>query len=515
MKRKRNNGIAGRAFPVLLAAGILALVLDCTGYGGSGSQMADAGMNSYGSNPYGGGEFGATQGGVQDMGLARELVANGRVPPPEAFTVEGMFSEHDLPLSGPACERLLCLRAAMGVAPDLDGEISGWLQVGLSSTIDPATYTRPSLTVVATVDVSGSMGWGYSTGDRQYPTPGAITRSLLLDIAGQLDARDRIAIVTYGSSVHTPLDFTSGAAHDTVDAAIEALGTAGSTNMEAGLQRAYYLARSAETVTDQVRVLLFTDVQPNVGATTGTEFERLAADGAGDGIGLTVFGVGLGLGQAVMNHMVHLRDGNAFSLFDFDDVDELMEDDWPWLVSPIAYDLSVAFNPAFAFQVADAYGFPGEQEDDTAEFDVATVFLSRRKGALLLRLVPKELQPISGLSAAGRLAYTTLTGESVNQDLQVLYPAGAPDERGMLFEQPSVGKVVALAVLVSGMKAAAEVYAGDRGEAVGIMQAVTDRIRLDATALDDPALQPEVELAEDLLDLMEQDAPQGDLYGLP
>ena len=108
------------------------------------------------------GDFGATQGGVQDMKSARELIDNGRVPPAESFLVEGMFSEHDLPLSGGTCERLLCLRGAVGVAPTLDGETSGWMQVGLSSTIDPDAYQRPPLTLIATVDVSGSMGWHYT-----------------------------------------------------------------------------------------------------------------------------------------------------------------------------------------------------------------------------------------------------------------------------------------------------------------------------------------------------------------
>ena len=46
------------------------------------------------------GDLGATQGGVQDLGSARELIDNGRVPPPESFVVEGMYSEHDLGLPG-------------------------------------------------------------------------------------------------------------------------------------------------------------------------------------------------------------------------------------------------------------------------------------------------------------------------------------------------------------------------------------------------------------------------------
>lgn len=54
------------------------------------------------------------------MRLARDLIADGRVPPPEAFVVEGMFSEYDLPLPGETCARTLCLQAAIGVAPDID-----------------------------------------------------------------------------------------------------------------------------------------------------------------------------------------------------------------------------------------------------------------------------------------------------------------------------------------------------------------------------------------------------------
>lgn len=77
----------------------------CSSYdlaGGPGASLPSPGAP--------GGDFGATPGGVQNMGLARELVANAQVPPPEAFVVEGMFSEHDLPVAGPPCAQLLCLR---------------------------------------------------------------------------------------------------------------------------------------------------------------------------------------------------------------------------------------------------------------------------------------------------------------------------------------------------------------------------------------------------------------------
>lgn len=447
------------------------------------------------------------------MGLARELIAAGRVPPPEAFVVEGMFSEHDLGLAGEPCSRTLCLRTAIGVAPTLDGAPSGWLQVGLSSAIDPDNYERPSVTLIATVDVSGSMGWGYVTPEGVDPTPGEVARNLLSALAAELGAQDQIGIVTYGTTVATALDLTSGSEQFVIQAVIDSLGTDGSTNMEGGMRRAYDLARQADARTDEVRVMVFTDVQPNVGATSATEFEQLARDGAADGIGLTMMAVGLGLGQEVLNGMSQVRGANAFSLFDNQDVTELMADDWPWLVSPIAYDLSVELTPGAGFAVADAYGFPSSADEETPSLEVSSVFLSRRKGALLVRLAPQGGDDLSGLSVAGWLTYVTPDGKGVAEDLEAAYHGEPLDEGGRYFEQASVGQTVALALLVEAMHDAAKLYSTDHDAAVTVMSAALERFQSDAEALNDAALDPEIELAADLLRLMQEGAEQGDLYG--
>jgi Ca-activated chloride channel family protein len=458
------------------------------------------------------GDFGATQGGVQDMGLARELIASGYVPPPEAFVVEGMFSEHDLGLEGEACDTLLCLRAAGGAAPDGDGNAAGFVQVGMSSTIDPYNYTRDSLTLVAVVDVSGSMGWDYTEVSEEYVSPGAISRALLHAIVDELGSQDRIAIVTYGSRVRTALDFTDPT-EEKVDREIDDLEEGGSTDMEGGLERAYELARDADFGTDQVRLALFTDVQPNVGATSASDFESMAEEGAEDGIGLTVFAVGVGMGQEVLNGMSHLRGGNAFSLFDLEDVDELMADSWPWMFSPIAYDLSVLVEPPAGFSLARGYGFPaGTDAAPTSELEVATVFLSRRRGAMLLQLTPDD-GDVGPFVVSGTIAYTTPNGAARSADVRASFD-GVLDDRGQGWEQHSVGRTAALALLVDGMKTAATEYATDQATAVASMTAVHDRFAADATALADDDLPVEVQLAADLLALMTAGAPQeSSLYG--
>ena len=478
----------------LLGLASILVACGCSAMGGSDMSSAPA-MGAPG------GEFGATQGGVQDMTFARKLVEEGRIPPADAFIVEAMFSEHDLPIEGAPCAKTLCLRAAMGVAPNNAGNPAAWTQIGMSSTIDPATYQAPSMAIVATVDVSGSMGWGYGEGQT---TPASITHALLRAIAGQLREGDRFSLVSYGSSSWVNLGWTHGT-DPAIAASIDSLGEAGSTNMEAGMKLAYSKAAEALGTAQQTRVLLFTDVQPNVGATTATEFQQLAGDGASKGVGLTVFGVGLGMGAEVMKAMSELRGGNAFSVMNPADVPSFMEDNWPWLASPVAYGLKLQASAAPGLTLAGAYGFPGEQ---STSLEVATVFLSKRRGGMLLELAPSG--PLETGSVEVSLQYSDSTGENHQETLTASYDGQALDEQGRYLPQQGLRRAVPLAKLVTAMHDAATVYRTQPDTAISVLQTALQRFELEAAG--DAELEKEAQFWNKLLGLMKSGAPQGDLY---
>lgn len=471
-------------------------------------------MTACGNLSLSSGGFGATQGGIQDLGLAREYVESGNVPPAEAFVVEGLFSEHDLPLSGAGCETILCVRTALGIAPAADGTEAAWLQVGLSSRIDPATWVRPTQTLIFTVDVSGSMGWDYSD-DPESVTPGALSRLLMTQIVEQLGPEDRVAVVTYGTTSRVRLDPTA-ATDAKVQRQIDALSSGGSTNLEAGLRKALSVARKA-TGQGAVRILLFSDVRPNVGVTAASGFEALVKEGADEGIGTTLFGLGLGLGAETFEAMSHLRGGNAFSLFEAEDVPALMEESWPWMLTPIAYDLKLELAVSEGSFVTRAYGFPAPGEDLPAEpkMTAASVFLSRKRGAMLVQIQPGADVDLAGTTLSGGLSYATPEGQTIEQTLEARVTGEEPlTEAGRYFEQASVGKTVALALLCEAMKAAAASYLEDPAGAVATLAAGLERYQGEiAPYSDDTSLALEVEFAASLLSLMEEGAPQVDLYG--
>lgn len=504
------TGVHGLVRMALLAGAALAVGGGCSDALDGGGALSGGDVGGMGGFPGTTGDFGATQGGVQDLAAARALVEEGQVPPPEALVVEAMYSEHDLPVTGAPCARTLCIRGAAAIAETLDGAPSAWLQLGLSSTVDPQTFERPSLALVMTVDVSGSMGWG---GAGQ--TPGALSRQLLRAVGDRLGPDDTVAIVTYGTDVTTFLAPVPGDDTGYVDA-VEALYANGSTNMEAGMRRAYDVARGLRGAADEVRLMLFTDVRPNVGATGGSEFQALAEAGAEDGVGLTVFALGLGLDSELLAAFSHLRGGNAFSLVagpDGDEVQALMEDSWPWMVSPLAYDLAVSVQASAGFGPPEGFGFPVDAAGE-AELEVATVFLSKRRGALMLRFPIAEGTEPTDLRVAGGLTYAPADGgEPVSEALDVSLRGERLDPLGRHFAQRGVQKAVALTVLVTGMREAAEAYATDRDAAVETMTATRDRFEADVRPIGDEALDAELAFAEAMLTLMKDGAPQGALYG--
>jgi Ca-activated chloride channel homolog len=454
------------------------------------------------------GEFGATPGGIKDLRLARDLVTKKRVPPADAVLVEAMFAEHDLPLTGSPCDTLLCLRAAAGIAPDLEGKALGLVQIGLSSSIDVNTWVRPATTFVMTVDVSGSMGWSNASVDR--PSAGLLARKALHGLVDTLRPDDRVAIVTYGSTSQVFLSLRHATDLKALHAAIDSLKEDGSTNMEAGVKEAIGVARSPGD-TKLTRLVLFTDVQPNVNATTPTEFEKLIAEAAAQEIHTSVLALGVGIGAELTRGMSAVRGANAFSMTQLADVDSFLKDDAPYFSTPIAFDLNLASKATAPWRINRGFGFPKANDGVASSLQVASVFLSQKRGALLVALeAPTEVD----LSHQLALSYKKPDGTVVEKTLEVSWATTSRNARRQSFEQPSVARTTSLALLTEAMHDALVEYSqGKKDEAQTHLERAHERFVADAEELKSPDLQNEVEFSAALLALVKSRANQGTLYG--
>ncbi len=347
------------------------------GYGGTAPQ-ADASM--------GGGGLGATPGGAQDIGYIRTVVDEGYIPLPFHLAVEGLFSEHDLPLEGTApCDQLLCVRAGLGVAPALDsGEMNYFVQIGFSSGLRADTFQRTPLNLAVVLDKSGSMSdFGGEGGSKM-----EATKAALIKMVDKLTPNDRLSLVLFNSAAEVILDNTPVTDPAAIKALISGIEPGGGTNIEAGLRLGFELVEAYSQPSQRMdRVMLLTDALPNVGRTGEGDFLTMAQHYADLGIGLTTFGVGFNFGQELILALSQIRGGNYFFLEDAERIAEVFELDFDYLVTPLAYDLQLGFQPAEGFETLDVHGIPSwTPGDDLVEMQVATLFLSRNHGAILIRL---------------------------------------------------------------------------------------------------------------------------------
>jgi Ca-activated chloride channel homolog len=212
----------------------------------------------------------------------RRFLGQSQLPPADAVRIEEMVNYFGYtpvqPTSGAA------VAIATETAPCPWNRDNVLVKVDLSAKpFEPGA--SPPKNLVFLVDVSGSM-----ESDDKLPL---LQRTLGM-LADKLTARDRVSLVAYAGQEGLVLPSTPGNQHEDIRAAIENLKSGGSTNAGAGINLAYEIAAANYIEGGINRVLLATDGDFNVGATSDGELTRLIEKQRERGVFLTVLGFGTG-----------------------------------------------------------------------------------------------------------------------------------------------------------------------------------------------------------------------------
>ncbi len=138
--------------------------------------------------------------------------------------------------------------------------------------------------MIVAVDVSGSMRWGGRLD---------MTRRALGQLIEQLGPEDRLSLVTFSERADALIENAGPADAESWLAAAELLEVEDSTNLGAGLRRAYAVARRSESAgLIRHRVVLLTDGLTELGRGTAESLERQLVEAAGEGLALEVIDLG-------------------------------------------------------------------------------------------------------------------------------------------------------------------------------------------------------------------------------
>jgi len=267
----------------------------------------------------------------------RRFINSGKLPPADAVRIEEMINYFRYDYPQPTANMPFSFNTEVTNTPWKPG--NRLLLIGLQG-VKIATEKLPPANLVFLIDVSGSM-------EQENKLPLLIKSFKLL--VGQLRHQDTVAIVVYAGQAGLVLPATSGADKHKILAALESLQAGGSTAGGEGIKLAYRIAGENFKKHGNNRVILATDGDFNVGASSDAEMERLIEQKRKDGVYLSVLGFGMGnYKDSKMQKLADRGNGNYAYIDNMLEARKVLVSQFGGTMLTIAKDvkLQVEFNPA-------------------------------------------------------------------------------------------------------------------------------------------------------------------------
>ncbi len=267
----------------------------------------------------------------------RRYINNGQLPPKYAVRIEEMINYFDYNLPTPINKEPVAIHTELSTAP--------WnpqhrlLRIGLKARV-VATEKLPASNLVFLIDVSGSM-----SDANKLP----LVQSSLKMLVDQLRPQDKVAIVVYAGAAGLVLPPTPGNQKTTIKDAIDRLQAGGSTAGGEGIKLAYRTAKENFLKEGNNRVILATDGDFNVGASSDQDMEQLIEQERKSGVFLSVLGYGMGnYKDSKMETLADKGNGNYAYIDNATEARKTLVSEFGGTLFTVAKDvkLQLEFNPA-------------------------------------------------------------------------------------------------------------------------------------------------------------------------
>jgi Ca-activated chloride channel homolog len=269
--------------------------------------------------------------------VRRFITQQGQLPPRDAVRIEELVNYFPYDYAGPDGDAPIAIHTEVGPAP--------WktqhqlVRIGLQARRIKLD-NLPASNFVFLLDVSGSM---------QPPNKLPLVKAAMRLLVNELRPKDRVAMVVYAGSAGLVLPSTPGDQKDKILDAIERLEAGGSTAGGAGIRLAYDQAVANFIRGGNNRVILATDGDFNVGASSDAEMVQLIEEKRRTGVFLTVLGVGEGnLQAAKMEKLADKGNGNYSYLDTITEAQKVLVHELGGTLYAVAKDvkIQVEWNPA-------------------------------------------------------------------------------------------------------------------------------------------------------------------------
>jgi len=212
----------------------------------------------------------------------RRFINNGQIVPSDAVKIEEMINYFNYNYTQPTDEHPFSIQTEVASSPW--NNQTKIVKIGLQGK-KIASDKIPASNLVFLIDVSGSM-----SDSNKLP----LLKSAFRLLVKQLRNKDKVSIVVYAGAAGVALKPTSGDDKNKILKALNNLEAGGSTAGGQGIKLAYKIAQKNFIENGNNRVILATDGDFNVGASSDKSMKELIIEKRKSGMFLTVLGFGMG-----------------------------------------------------------------------------------------------------------------------------------------------------------------------------------------------------------------------------
>lgn len=267
----------------------------------------------------------------------RRFISYNQVPHKDVVRIEEMINYFDYEYPQPKGEHPFYVGTEISQSPW--NEDTKLIMIGIQGKDIDYSKAAPS-NLVFLLDVSGSMN-----SENKLP----LMKQSLFKLIDQMSEKDRIAIVVYAGAAGLVLPSTPASNKAAIKQALNNLQAGGSTAGGAGIELAYKTALENLIEDGNNRVILCTDGDFNVGASSDAEMVRLIEEKRKSGVFLTICGCGMGnYKDSKMEKIANKGNGNYYYIDTQKEAEKVFVTDMRGTLFTIAKDvkIQVEFNPA-------------------------------------------------------------------------------------------------------------------------------------------------------------------------
>lgn len=266
----------------------------------------------------------------------RRMINNGQKIPKDAVKIEEMVNYFDYDYAEPVDEHPFAIHTNVAETPW--NHETRLVKIALQGKT-VALNDVPASNLVFLLDVSGSMN---------SPNKLPLLKSAFKLLTSQLREEDKVAIVVYAGAAGVVLPATKGSDKKAIFEAIDKLNAGGSTAGGEGIELSYKIAQENFIKNGNNRVILATDGDFNVGASSDRAMEDLIKEQRDTGIFLTALGFGMGNYQdSKLETLAQKGNGNHAYIDSMQEAKRVLGTEFGGSIYTIAKDvkIQVEFNP--------------------------------------------------------------------------------------------------------------------------------------------------------------------------